>query len=115
MPERAVLCGGVPGRKVPDVLQLDVNAPSGSPKRVNLRIADVSGQLANNIPDALADLIEIAAYVFCADQFTKRGSMQMTDMGAQWRRRFCFTIPVRERNLWSKASIRDALIETLSF
>jgi hypothetical protein len=27
----------------------------------------------DNIPDVLTDMLEITAYVYCADQFTKRG------------------------------------------
>jgi Queuosine biosynthesis protein QueC len=97
MPERYVFCGGLSaGHNRPEALHIDVNAPARSSKRVNLHIADISGPLADNIPDVLTDMLEIAAYVYCADQFTKRGSTQMTDMG-------------------TKPDVIDALKETLDF
>jgi uncharacterized protein YciU (UPF0263 family) len=116
MCERFVFCGGLRGdRNRPDALHIDANAPPGSPSRVNLHIGDLSRPLADNIPDVLADMLEVAAYVYCADQFTKRGTSQMTDMGAEWRRNFRFKIPVRRPDIWSKGEIRDALTEMLGF
>jgi Queuosine biosynthesis protein QueC len=116
MPERYVFCGGLrAARNRPDALHINVNAPVGSPARVNLHIGDLSGPLADNIPDVLTDMLEVAAYVYCADQFTKRGTSQMTDMGAEWRRKFRFRIPVRRPEIWSKDEIRGALTEMLSF
>src|SRR4051812_19796708 len=113
--ERVVFCGGLKGSHKADALHIDVDAPAGSPNRVNLRIGDLSKPLAANIPDTLTDLLEIAAYVFCADQFTRRGTSQMTSMGAHWRRRFQFKIPVRCPNLWASSEITDALVEAVSF
>lgn len=116
MCERFVFCGGLRGdRNRPDALHIDANAPPGSPSRVNLHIGDLSRPLADNIPDVLTDMLEVAAYVYCADQFTKRGTSQMTDMGAEWRRNFRFKIPVRRPDIWSKGEIRDALTEMLGF
>ncbi len=78
-----------------DTLKLDVNASAGSPHKVNLHLGDLSRPMADNIPDILTDMLEIAAYVYCADQFTKRGTELMTNMGADWRRKFRFRIPAR--------------------
>lgn len=116
MRERYVVCGELSaGRARPGALHLDVNAPARSPTKVNLHIADISGPLADNIPDVLTDMLEIAAYVYCADQFTSRGSTLMSHMGADWRRRFRFKIPVREPAVWTKPQMLGALRETLSF
>lgn len=116
MPERYVFCGGLrAGRNRPNALHIDVNAPAGSPNRVNLEIEDLSKRLADNIPDVLTDMLEIAAYVYCADQFTTRGTSQMSEMGAEWRRQFRFKIPVRCLEVWSKPDVREALTETLGF
>ena len=60
-------------------------------------------------------MLEIAAYVYCADQFTKRGTELMTNMGADWRRKFRFRIPVRCPDVWGKDSVREALVEILGF
>jgi 7-cyano-7-deazaguanine synthase in queuosine biosynthesis len=116
MADRHVFCGAVSGRRGrPDDLRIDVNAPKGSPSRVNLAIEDLSGPLADNLPNALADLLEIAAYVYCADQFTSRGTTQMTDMGARWRRNFHFKVPVRELEIWKTPAIQDSLNDMLGF
>src|SRR2546421_167351 len=116
MPERYVFCGGLrPARTRPGALYIDVHAPVGSPDRVNLHIGDLAGPLADNIPDVLTDLLEIAAYVYCADQFTTRGTSQMTHMGAEWRRQFRFRIPVRRPDVWNREDVCSALIETLGF
>jgi hypothetical protein len=116
MPERLVLCGGLKaGRQGSDALHIDVNAPTGSPHRVNMQIGDLSKRLADNIPDVLTDMLEIAAYVYCADQFTKRGTNQMTGMGAEWRRQFRFKVPVRCPDIWTKPEVCEALTETLAF
>jgi hypothetical protein len=116
MPERFVFCGGLKtGRSRPNALHIDVNAPVGSPNRVNLELGDLSKRLADNIPDVLTDLLEIAAYVYCADQFTTRGTNQMTDMGAEWRRQFHFKIPIRCPETWTKPEVREALVEALGF
>src|SRR5208283_2341300 len=102
MRERMVVCGGLqaPRGSLTDTLKLDVNALAGSPHKVNLRLGDLSRPMADNIPDVLTDMLEIAAYVYCADQFTKRGTEVMTNMGADWRRKFRFRIPVRCPEVW---------------
>jgi 7-cyano-7-deazaguanine synthase in queuosine biosynthesis len=117
MPERLVVCGGlqIPRNARTNTLSLNVNAPAGSPSKVNLHLGDLSGPLADNIPDVLTDMLEIAAYVYCADQFTSRGSELMTDMGADWRRKFRFKIPVRCPDVWTRNDVREALVETLGF
>ena len=116
MREHFVFCGGlIASRNKSAILHLDVNAPTGSPSRINLRIDHISRRLAENIPDLLTDMLEVAAYVYCADQFTGRGTSQMTEMGAEWRRRFRFNIPVRCLSVWKNPSILDALCDTLSF
>ncbi len=117
MAERLVICGGlpVPASSKDDVLKLDVNASEGSVNRVNLKLGDLSARMVEDLPHVLADLIEIAAYVYCADQFTRRGGDTMPDMGKDWFRRLRFRIPVRQIDLWRRADIREALIEALTF
>ena len=117
MPERLVVCGGlpIPRRARGNTLCLDVNAPPGSSKKINLHLGDICRALVDNVPDVLADMLEIAAYVYCADQFTTRGSELMSDMGAEWRRKFRLQIPVRSPDIWSRADVRDSLVATLRF
>jgi hypothetical protein len=117
MPERLVICGGlqIPRGARTNTLSLDVNAPAGSPNKVNLHLGDISRLLVDTVPDVLADMLEIAAYVYCADQFTTRGSELMSDMGAGWRRKFRVKIPVRCPDVWTRSDVLEALVETLSF
>jgi hypothetical protein len=81
MREQMVVCGGLqaPRGSPIDTLKLDVNASAGSPHKVNLHLGDLSRPMADNIPDVLTDMLEIAAYVYCADQFTKRGTKKTHD------------------------------------
>ena len=117
MPERLVVCGGLPVRRRgrANTLHLDVNAPVGSSKKVNLHIGDISRPLVNNVPDVLADMLEIAAYVYCADQFTTRGSELMSDLGGDWRRKFRLEIPVRCPDIWARPDVLGSLVGTLCF
>jgi 7-cyano-7-deazaguanine synthase in queuosine biosynthesis len=80
---------------------------------VFLKIADVSAAMLRNVPDVLMDLLEIAVYVFGADQATGRGGP--SDTRRLWRRRFQFHIPVRRPELWSRVDVTAALVEVLSF
>jgi hypothetical protein len=112
--ELLVLCGGL-GR-VPDqemvTVRLNLHGPS---RNVRLQIDDISSRLAADIPDALIDLLDIAAYVYAADSAVPRSGPTDTQMGARWRRRFRFVIAVREPGLWSQTEIASALAETLGF
>src|SRR5215212_7769966 len=100
MREILVRCGGADARRLSgaDVLEIDVDAPSGSPARVRLSLDHITVPMVDNVPDVLADLVEIASYVYCADQFTGRGSSKMTHLGEDWRRHFRFVVPVRDVN-----------------
>lgn len=87
----------------------------GRHANVTLKISDISKKMAANIPPVLVDLLEIATYVYCADQATTRGAGNTTHYGAQWRRRFTFHIPVREPDVWSSSPVLTALQGTLGF
>jgi hypothetical protein len=119
MVERRIVCGGPTANKSDSksdrVIHLDTQAIEGSLDKVNLQLRDISTRMVQNLPDVLTDLLEIAAYVYCADQFTKRGTDLMRDMGADWRRNFDFQIPVRQPDIWSSAPVLDALTDTLGF
>ena len=74
-----------------EITRLDVQ---GKDKNVNLNIDDISKTMRGRIQDVLLDVVEVAAYVYCADQRTKRGTEGLGHMGRQWRRRMNFVIPV---------------------
>jgi hypothetical protein len=112
MPERLVLCSGAKRAGRNSILKL---ALSGRSKNIALRLEDISKKMVRNVPDLLIDLIEIATYVYCADQATSRGGRVQVGMGADWRRSFRFVIPVRNPDHWSHRSVLEPLCSTLSF
>ena len=72
-PERPVICGcpGAP-TKTGDKrsLRLDLH---GSDPNVKFKISDIGLALFKNLPDECLDLLDIAAYVYAADQAVTRG------------------------------------------
>ncbi len=117
MPDIDVFCGGLQpgvGARGPKLL-LDTAAPDGTPGKVNLRLDHITRRMAAHVPDRLVDLLEIASYVYCADQFSRRDTPEMHRMGAKWRRRFRYRIPVRDLPIWSRTDVLEALMDTLGF
>ncbi len=103
---------GVAAPSAPDAIPMDVH---GEGKNVNLRIDCITRSMLTNVPDFLLDLLEIAAYVYCADQRLSRGTAQLTNFGENWRRDLHFTIPVRDPTLWQQHEIQRLLEDTLGF
>lgn len=87
----------------------------GTGKNVNLRIDYISRTMLGNVPDLLIDLLEVAAYVYCADQRLLRGSDKLTNFGESWRRSLRFSIPVRRPEIWQNLDINEILVDTLGF
>jgi hypothetical protein len=113
--ERIILCGGAPApprAKQDDLLALDLNGPLAN---VNLRITNIAERLSSDVPDVLTDLIEIATYVYSADQAVTRGGDGVVAFGQNWRRKFTFHIPVRELEFWLLPVVQECLRDTLSF
>lgn len=88
---------------------------AGPGKNVRVELNDIGRQLNQNIAPALIDLVEVAALVYVADQMQRRGKDEVETMGASWRRRMRFEIPVRVPTLWRSSEVGDALLELLSF
>lgn len=111
---REIICGGV--KRTPkdanNALFLDVH---GTGANIELKIHDIENTLMSNVPPVLLDLLEVAAYVYCADQRTGRGSLQLTNMGEAWHKGLKFVIPVRELNTWNRADVKEALSSGLRF
>jgi hypothetical protein len=113
--ERIILCGGVPAprrRKRDGVLALNLNGPRAN---VNLEISNITQRLSADIPDVVADLIEIATYVYSADQAIRRGGEGVVALGQHWRRNLRFHIPVRVPDLWCAPEVENVLRDTLAF
>lgn len=103
---------GVATASAPETIAMDVH---GKGKNVNLRIDCITRSMLANVPDLLLDLLEIAAYVYCADQRLSRGTAQLTNFGENWRRDLHFVIPVRTPALWQQHDVQRLLEDTLGF
>ena len=108
-----IVCGGAepalpPGDRT--LVRLNV---AGTGQNVNLRITDISRAMLATVPDVLVDLLEIAAYVYCADQRCPRGSDKLPQLGRDWRRQMHFVIPVRQPDLWNSAEVTGAPCDVL--
>ncbi len=114
MTRHLILCGGLAPASGETGKRLDL-AITEQPGGIDLRVEQLSRKLVADIPDALTDLLEIAAYIYAADSQTSRGGEYMHRLGADWRRHFKFVIPVRRPQLWSSPPICNALAETIGF
>lgn len=116
MRSRRVFCNGLlPVGQQDNDLVLNVNTPKGQFGHVSLGLERLTSTLLADLPPRLADLLEIASYVYCADQFTKRDRLTMPKMGADWRRGFEFHIGVRDPGFWNAPSLLEQLSDTLDF
>lgn len=68
----------------------------------------------HSLSDRLLDLLQIAAYVFCADRLADRGERKSVDNSA-WARSFSFHIPVSDMSFWDRDVVKAALNEALTF
>lgn len=88
---------------------------SDADENIKLCIEDIHQPLYTDIPSQFHDLIEIAAYVYSADQLIFRTHQDTDTFGGSWRRNLNFKIPVREPAVWNHPEVRDCLINTLNF
>lgn len=112
-------CGGLTLRAVKHdqahVLPLNLWSRKGVAKYIDLKMEDLHSKLYKAVPPEFEDLIEIAAYVYCADQATRRGGKNVDQFGDAWRRDFLFKIPVRRPDFWERPEVKSTLQETLEF
>jgi len=116
--QRVFLCGSPALPKKPfypeeaERVSLDLVGPN---QNVVLKIKDITRKMVADLPSIYEDLIEIATYVYCADQTTARGGSGVRDMGGHWRREFCFLITVRNPSFWNRKAVKEVLKELLDF
>jgi hypothetical protein len=115
--EALILCGDVAASRTGrvQVLRLDVSPDAHPQHRIGLALDVIARRFADNLPDVLADMVEMAAYIWAADRLIPRGSPMLTGMGADWRRKLRFKIAVRRQGLWNSADVQTALIDALEF
>src|SRR5262245_32010749 len=118
MRDTLVLCGDVPPRRDGrrgQLLKLDASPTADPQHRVGLHLEAISKVFADNVPDILVDMLEVAAYVYGADRLIGRGGPTLTDMGADWRRKIRLRVAVRNPARWEAPDVKAALLEALEF
>ena len=114
-PEQLILCGGQPssgGSLGRGPIHLNLWGDSAN---VKLEIEDLHRTLYRDLPVQLEDLVEIATYVYCADQAVRRSGQDTDTFGAKWRRSFRLVVPVRRPDFWNAPEVRDRLQRLLEF
>ncbi len=114
-----VICGGIPRAAAPrgtpppeETHELTI----GDGKRdVHLRINQVSRAMGRCLTDLDADVLEVAAYFYVADQMVTRGGTVALDYGRRWRRHLRFVIPVRRPDVWNRPEVSATLRAALLF
>lgn len=107
-PPQGVLFNG----KDQKTIQLDT---TGSEPDVEITTSLISRKLQGVLPPILLDLLELATYVYTADQACTRGGDAMQHRGEDWRRDLTFVIPVREPAVWRDSAIQRKLCNALEF
>jgi 7-cyano-7-deazaguanine synthase in queuosine biosynthesis len=87
----------------------------GEQQNVALHSDDIGRRMLASVRGVLADLLEVATYVYCADQFMSRGGATGRGLAANWRRDLRFVIPVREPDRWSSPEVGSSLQRVLAF
>lgn len=83
--------------------------------KITLKIDELRKELFKDVPAQFRDLLDIAAYVYTADQTIVRGARDCDTFGSHWRRDLRFHVPVRDVDFWRSAEVQDCLTRTLGF
>ena len=83
----------------------------------NVRVESekIAARLAQNPTPEVLDVIEVASYVYCADQAKTRGGKTWPNNGQGWNRTQALNIAVRNPERWNSAEIKSKLVQGLSF
>lgn len=114
--DHVVVCGeaSVPKSYQGSLLHLHLYGSDDSHK-VTFEIEDIRKSIFSDVADRLRDLLDIASYVFAADQVSLRGANEVETFGANWRRRFRFVVPVSDVDFWRAPDTKQCLEKTLGF
>lgn len=116
VPPRVVLCNGadLPQQWAQyEPLILEYRDTADSIQNVKLALRDFVRAVLH-LPDRVLDLLEIAAYVFCADRLISRGSKANLEYHS-WSRSFHFAIKVRDFEFWNTPDVKEKLKAALVF
>lgn len=116
--ERYIICGDA---KVPVPIECEAESfrlhlyGAEDEQKITLQIDDIRTQMYKEVPARFHDLLDIATYVFAADQAIKRGAKDVETFGSNWRRRLHFVVPVGDVDFWRSDKVQQCLQTTLGF
>ena len=94
-------------------LVLDYLPRSGVPANVRIGLPNFVRDVYY-LPDRALDLLELAAYIYCADRMTSRGPRVAVEY-QRWSRSFHFVVKVRDYDFWSRSYVSERLSRALEF
>lgn len=116
--KRYIFCGNASAQGISEDpardLRLRLSGKEGK-GNITLRIEDVHRKMFQPVPALFNDLLEVATYVYSADQIIRRGADDVDTFGDGWRRDLHFVVPVRNPDFWNSPQVRDVLCSTLGF
>jgi 7-cyano-7-deazaguanine synthase in queuosine biosynthesis len=116
--KRYILCGNASAKGISEDpvrdLRLRLSGKEGK-GNITLRIEDVHRKMFQPVPSLFNDLLEVATYVYSADQIIRRGADDVDSFGDGWRRDLHFVVPVRNPDFWNSPQVQEALCSTLGF
>ena len=92
-------------------LSINQSAPE---RNMRIEVRNISHWLLSTLAPVTRDLLDIATYVYYADNSVSRGTLRDV-FNEAWRRRFTFVAPVREFDLWRQESVKAKLIAALEY
>jgi len=108
-----LLCNGADFLIAPDAKALRLDYRLGNRPNVRIELPKFVERLLH-IPRRLLDLLEIAAYIYCADRWSHRGGKSAVEYQS-WSRDFFFHVKVRDFDFWSQPEVGEKLNAALSF
>jgi 7-cyano-7-deazaguanine synthase in queuosine biosynthesis len=116
--KRYILCGNASAKGISEDpahdLRLRLSGKEGK-GNITLRIEDVHSKMFRSVPPLFHDLLELATYVYSADQVVRRGADDVDSFGDGWRRDLHFVVPVRDPDFWNSEQVKETLCSTLGF
>ena len=83
-------------------------------QNMRLEVMNISHQLLRSLSGVARDLLDIAAFVYHADNSTRRATNKDV-FNEKWVREFTFVVPVREPDVWQCEAVNNKLVEMLDY
>ncbi len=87
----------------------------GRDANVTVLLSDIARVLVQDLDGRLADLVELAAFVYTADSAIRRSGWSADGSEEHWRRRFKLEVAVRDVAFWSNVAVGNLLRRLLNF